>query len=188
MKRYRISHIFCLLLCSSCHLITPYVPNNAVTGGYKEEKIQENTYKVMLYDSMLPGYTSFQIAERFILLRAAELSLLHGYASFSNDKYNACSLQKPSGICVGVVGKRNQKERYFYDYITFFRDPEEGYYNSNYLLDIKDSFISLQERYLRPEEVESVIWPAQKPILCKKKERYEFSIIKEKDKQFCGKK
>jgi hypothetical protein len=67
---------------TACATATPYQPNvrgQAVSGGFTDYRIADNRYKVTFSGNSL---TSRDTVERYLLYRAAELSLDQGYDGF----------------------------------------------------------------------------------------------------------
>lgn len=64
------------LLVAGC--VTTYQPRGA-GGGYQDEKISEDTYRVTYYAS---GSTSRPVLLKYFLYRCAELTLANGYPYF----------------------------------------------------------------------------------------------------------
>jgi hypothetical protein len=71
------------LLLSACTTPTPYQPlarGSQVSGGYSEQRIEENRFRVAFAGNSL---TSRQRVENYLLYRAAELTLQAGYDGFT---------------------------------------------------------------------------------------------------------
>lgn len=67
---------------AACATPTPYQPNipgQAASGGYSEMRIEENRWRVKFAGNSL---TSRETVEGYLLYRAAELTLQHGYDWF----------------------------------------------------------------------------------------------------------
>jgi len=77
----------CAALVTSCMTPTPYQPDIAgqkVSGGYSENRIAENRYRVNFAGNVL---TSRDRVEGYLLYRAAELTLERGFDWFEiNDR------------------------------------------------------------------------------------------------------
>ncbi|HEX7028873.1 MAG TPA: hypothetical protein VF268_16655 [Gammaproteobacteria bacterium] len=73
----RISPVIFLALLTSC--ATPYGPNSW-TGGYTDEKVDEDTYIISFYGN---GYASEERVWNFWIYRCAELTTLKGYDYFA---------------------------------------------------------------------------------------------------------
>lgn len=58
---------------------TPY-KSDGILGGYSEQQLAEDVFRVTFGGN---GYTSTQRAQDFAMLRAAELTLQHGYKYFA---------------------------------------------------------------------------------------------------------
>ena len=68
---------------SACATATPYQPNipgQAVSGGFSEQRIEANRFRVSFAGNSL---TSRETVEGYLLYRAAELTLQQGYDGFS---------------------------------------------------------------------------------------------------------
>ncbi|WP_075186199.1 CC0125/CC1285 family lipoprotein [Teredinibacter haidensis] len=76
MKYLVLIMCFTLLGCT-----TAYGPNN-LTGGYKEKKLDENSYIVSFFGN---GYTSEQQVWNYWIYRCAELTIEKGFEVFSLD-------------------------------------------------------------------------------------------------------
>ena len=85
MKIARAAAIAAILAAaglSACATATPYQPNvrgNAASGGYSDYRIADNRFKVSFSGNSL---TSRDTVERYLLFRAAELTLAQGYDGF----------------------------------------------------------------------------------------------------------
>jgi len=67
---------------SACATATPYQPrvtSGAVTGGFSEQKLEGDRYRVAFAGNSL---TSRETVERYLLYRAAELTVQQGYDWF----------------------------------------------------------------------------------------------------------
>lgn len=70
-------------LLAACATPTPYQPlsrHGYSTGGYSEQRLEENRYRVMFAGNEM---TSRQRVENYLLYRAAELTLQAGYDGFT---------------------------------------------------------------------------------------------------------
>jgi hypothetical protein len=70
---------------SACATATPYQPNMpgaAVSGGYSDYRLDQNKFRVTFAGNTL---TSRETVERYLLYRAAELTVAQGYDWFSVD-------------------------------------------------------------------------------------------------------
>lgn len=70
-------------LLSACATATPYQPNvpgQAVSGGYSEQRVEANRFRVTFAGNSL---TSRETVEGYLLYRAAELTVQEGYDWFS---------------------------------------------------------------------------------------------------------
>lgn len=85
MKIARAAAIAAILAAaglSACATATPYQPNvrgNAASGGYSDYRIADNRFRVTFSGNSL---TSRDTVERYLLFRAAELTLAQGYDGF----------------------------------------------------------------------------------------------------------
>lgn len=67
---------------TACATATPYQPNvrgNPVSGGFTDQRITDNRFKVSFSGNSL---TNRDTVERYLLFRAAELTLAAGYDGF----------------------------------------------------------------------------------------------------------
>jgi hypothetical protein len=72
-----------LSLLAACATATPYQPlgvRGAASGGYSEQRLEENRYRVSFTGN---EFTSRQRVENYLLYRAAELTLQAGYDGFT---------------------------------------------------------------------------------------------------------
>ncbi|WP_374660724.1 hypothetical protein [Phenylobacterium sp.] len=70
-------------LLSACATATPYQPNipgQSVSGGYSEQRIEANRFRVNFTGNSL---TSRETVEGYLLFRAAELTVQEGYDWFA---------------------------------------------------------------------------------------------------------
>ena len=67
------------LALSACVSPTPYQPVDPKSGGYSEERISENQYRVVFRGN---AHTRPEQVEQYLLRRAAELTLKEGYDWF----------------------------------------------------------------------------------------------------------
>ena len=83
MKRLTIAAaVSAALALSACATATPYQPlqrGSAASGGYAERQIEENRWQVTFSGNSL---TNRDTVERYLLYRAAELTLTQGYDWF----------------------------------------------------------------------------------------------------------
>jgi len=86
MKRLILAAAACLLL-AACGTATPYQPltGKGATGGYKETLVTSDHYRVSFTGNSL---TSRDTVERYLLFRAAELTIAQGHDWFSLDQRN----------------------------------------------------------------------------------------------------
>jgi len=71
------------LLLAGCATPTPYQPlnpHNQVSGGYSEQRLTDNRFRVMFRGN---EFTSRQQVENFLLFRAAEVTLQSGFDGFT---------------------------------------------------------------------------------------------------------
>lgn len=64
---------------TACATPTPYQPLERERGGYSEERLSEDRYRVVFVGN---AHTEPEQVERFLLRRAAELTLRNGYGWF----------------------------------------------------------------------------------------------------------
>ncbi|MCJ7483112.1 MAG: hypothetical protein MUO31_09120 [Thermodesulfovibrionales bacterium] len=76
MKRLVII-LFTVILIQGC--ATTY-RSSGLMGGYKDVQLDENVFKITFHGN---GYTSFERAADFTLMRCAELALNNGYSFFA---------------------------------------------------------------------------------------------------------
>lgn len=72
-----------LITLSACATATPYQPNlpgQAASGGYSEQRIETNRFRVTFSGNSL---TSREKVESYLLFRAAELTVAQGYDWFA---------------------------------------------------------------------------------------------------------
>ena len=67
------------LALSACASPTPYQPVDPKNGGYSEERISQNQYRVVFRGN---AHTPPEQVEQYLLRRAAELTLKEGYDWF----------------------------------------------------------------------------------------------------------
>ena len=81
-KRWRhlLAPVAAALAVAACATATPYQPLRGSGGGFAEQRIEPNRYRVSFTGN---EYTSRQRVENYLLYRAAELTLAHGYDSFT---------------------------------------------------------------------------------------------------------
>jgi len=85
MKRLDLRLIGALIavaLISACETATPYQPlqaGNATSGGYAEQKIGSDRFRVSFQGNSL---TQRETVERYLLFRSAELTIQEGYDWF----------------------------------------------------------------------------------------------------------
>jgi hypothetical protein len=72
-----------LAIVTGCATATPYQPlttRGSATGGYTEQRLEENRYRVTFVGN---SFTSRRTVENYLLYRAAELTLQAGYDGFT---------------------------------------------------------------------------------------------------------
>lgn len=72
-----------LAIVTGCATATPYQPlttHGATTGGYSEQRLEENRFRVSFAGN---SFTSRQTVENYLLYRAAELTQQAGYDGFT---------------------------------------------------------------------------------------------------------
>jgi hypothetical protein len=77
-----LASAFLLLGAAACETATPYQPlqkGNVVSGGYTEQKISSDRYRVSFQGNSI---TERETVERYLLYRAAELTTEAGYDWF----------------------------------------------------------------------------------------------------------
>lgn len=85
MKFARAAAVAAILAATgltACATATPYQPNvrgNSVSGGFSEQKITSDRFKISFAGNSL---TNRDTVERYLLFRAAELTLDQGYDGF----------------------------------------------------------------------------------------------------------
>ena len=83
LARVAAAPLAAALLLSACATPTPYQPlarGSAVSGGYSDQRIEENRYRVTFSGNSL---TSRERVENYLLFRAAELTKQAGYDGFT---------------------------------------------------------------------------------------------------------
>lgn len=87
-----------LLALAACATPTPYQPLTAERGGYAEERLAEDRYRVVFAGN---ARTPAEQVENYLLRRAAELTLERGYGWFrvsdQRTEGNIRTIQTPSG-------------------------------------------------------------------------------------------
>lgn len=68
------------LALTACATATPYQPLRGSSGGFTEQRIEQNRYRVAFVGN---DYTSRQRVENYLLYRAAELTVANGYDGFT---------------------------------------------------------------------------------------------------------
>jgi hypothetical protein len=81
-KRWRslLAPVAVALALAACATATPYQPLRGSSGGFSEQRIEQNRYRVSFTGN---SYTSRQRVENYLLYRAAELTLANGYDTFT---------------------------------------------------------------------------------------------------------
>ena len=83
MKRFALSALASAAVPAGCATPTPYQPLGAptgVSGGFSEQQIERNRVRVSFTGNQ---FTSRERVETYLLFRAAELTVQHGYDSFT---------------------------------------------------------------------------------------------------------
>jgi hypothetical protein len=83
LLRWVAAPVVAALMLSACATPTPYQPRvrgATVSGGYSEQRLEENRYRVMFTGNSL---TSRERVENYLLYRAAELTKQAGYDGFT---------------------------------------------------------------------------------------------------------
>jgi hypothetical protein len=91
-----------LLVLAGCETATPYQPQmhgNQVSGGYRDQQIEANRFRVMFNGNSM---TSRETVETYLLYRAAELTVQHGYDWFEmadrqTDRKSNTYIDRPFG-------------------------------------------------------------------------------------------
>lgn len=74
------NHLLCIVICltlSAC--ATGYYKNRGITGGYSDTQLAPDMFRVSFSGN---GFVSNERAQDMALLRAADLTLMHGYKYF----------------------------------------------------------------------------------------------------------
>lgn len=79
-KSRLLAPIAAALALTACVTATPYQPLRGSGGGFTEQRIEQNRYRVAFVGN---DYTSRQRVENYLLYRAAELTLANGYDGFT---------------------------------------------------------------------------------------------------------
>jgi hypothetical protein len=81
-RRNLLMPLTAALLLAACATATPYQPlgTRGSHGGFAEQKIDANHYRVTFVGN---DYTSQQQVEKYLLYRAAELTVANGYDGFT---------------------------------------------------------------------------------------------------------
>lgn len=75
-----VAPVAAALAVAACATATPYQPLRGSSGGFSEQRIEANRYRVSFTGN---EYTSRQRVENYLLFRAAELTVANGYDSFT---------------------------------------------------------------------------------------------------------
>jgi hypothetical protein len=75
-----LAPVVAALAVAACTTATPYQPLRGSSGGFAEQRVDQNRYRVSFTGN---EYTSRQRVEDYLLYRAAELTLANGYDSFT---------------------------------------------------------------------------------------------------------
>jgi len=103
---------------AACATATPYQPNvrgNAISGGFTDQKTTENRFKIGFSGNSL---TNRDTVERYLLFRAAELTLAQGYDGFvladrETNRDTRTYYDPPPGRFGGGYGFWRPSWRYF---------------------------------------------------------------------------
>lgn len=68
------------LALGACATATPYQPLRGSAGGFAEQKLEANRYRVTFVGN---DYSSQQQVEKYLLFRAAELTVANGFDGFA---------------------------------------------------------------------------------------------------------
>jgi hypothetical protein len=79
-RRSAIVSIVAALALAACATATPYQPLRGSAGGFAEQRIDADSYRVTFVGN---DYTSRQKVENYLLFRAAELTVANGYDGFT---------------------------------------------------------------------------------------------------------
>jgi hypothetical protein len=81
-RRWRslVVPITAALALAACATATPYQPLRGSSGGFVEQRIDANRYRVTFVGN---DYTSRQRVENYLLYRAAELTVANGFDGFT---------------------------------------------------------------------------------------------------------
>jgi len=115
-----------VLMLSACATPTPYQPlahGSQVSGGYSEQRLEENRYRVTFSGNSL---TSRERVENYLLYRAAELTVQAGYDGFTmvtraTDPHTHTYVTQPYGP--GPWGWWGPSWRYRYGGYWHYWDP-----------------------------------------------------------------
>lgn len=83
MKRLFLTAAVAALMLSGCETATPYQPLSAhaqASGGYSDQQVEANRWRVTFAGNSL---TSRETVERYLLFRAAQLTVNQGYDWFT---------------------------------------------------------------------------------------------------------
>ena len=103
---YRSGPLTLLLICpallalAACETATPYQPQmhgNQVSGGYRDQQIEANRFRVSFNGNSM---TSRDTVERYLLFRAAELTVQNGFDWFemadrNTEKHSSTYVTQP---------------------------------------------------------------------------------------------
>jgi hypothetical protein len=104
MKRLIFAVAASALALSACETATPYQPavaGNSQSGGYSDQQLEANRWMVTFSGNDL---TSRETVERYLLFRAAELTLNQGYDWFETNDRNTNKQSSYIGRCGAVIG------------------------------------------------------------------------------------
>ncbi len=105
-----------LLALAGCETATPYQPQmhgSQVSGGYRDQQIEANRFRVTFNGNSM---TSRERVETYLLYRAAELTVQHGYDWFEmadrqTDRKSNTYIDRPFGL--GPWGYWGPSWRYY---------------------------------------------------------------------------
>lgn len=117
LKRPRTAALAAALIGSvalgGCMTATPYQPATNSVGGYSDQQIENNRFEVSFRGNSL---TSRETVERYLLFRAAELTVQHGFDHFilvTKDTETRTDTYRTSGFSSGPWGGWSPYWRYY---------------------------------------------------------------------------
>lgn len=111
------------LVVTACTTATPYQPLRGSSGGFAEQRIESNRYRVSFTGN---EYTSRQRVENYLLFRAAELTLANGY-----DTFTIVRRDTERDVDVRTYGGMGYPGGYYGGYSPYWR-PSWRYYGRPY--------------------------------------------------------